>query len=92
MSWAFWPPSALLDVVGQQSAEADTGIWIPGRDREDEGNSDESDEEEMEKDDPVTSSGEESEEMDIAAVSSGRFDALQIDDRESEEEDEEEED
>ncbi|KAF7784104.1 hypothetical protein Agabi119p4_269 [Agaricus bisporus var. burnettii] len=87
ISWGFWPPGTPLDIISQQSTEPDAGIWIPGRDEDDESNDVESDEkDEVEEDEPITSSDDESEESDEASVTlvnAGRFNALRIDDPES---------
>jgi hypothetical protein len=82
-------------VISKENTEADAGIWIPGHEYLD-GESDSENEEEAapgvhEDDGSESSSGEGEEGEGFPEGGPGRFDALQINDGESEEESEEDE-
>lgn len=95
MSWAFWPPGTSSDLVTKESPETNAGIWIAGRDNEDDESESDSDEEGgqdiqgEESPELLSDTGESGE--DFPAENTGRFSALQIKDSESEEDDNEEE-
>ena len=97
LSWAFWPPGTSSDLVVKESLETNVGIWISGRDNEDDESENENDSDEeggreiQDEDSPelLTDTGESEE--DFPAENIGRFSALQIKDSENEEDENEEE-
>ena len=90
LSWAFWPPGTSSDLVAKESPEENAGIWISGRDNEDDENQDDSDEEgagEIQDDESSELPSElpsEIGESDFPTANTGRFNALQIIDSGSE--------
>ncbi|KXN88797.1 Guanine nucleotide-binding protein-like 1 [Leucoagaricus sp. SymC.cos] len=89
VSWAFWPSDIALELVAKESSEPGAGIWIPGKDREDEESGEDSGEEGGEESgEDVNSevpSDIEDNDGNFPTTGAGRFGALQINDSESEE-------
>jgi len=95
LSWAFWPPGTSSDLVAKESPETNAGIWISGRDNEDDESENDIDEEggrdiqDGGSPELLSDTGESGE--DFPAENTGKFNVLQIKDSESEEDENEEE-